>query len=198
MFLALAFILLAVPATCQPATSTPAPAPAAGRDDEAFVRGCCARTLYPRVCTASLAPYAAAVNSSNARLAVASANLTFDTITSLGGRIPSSSTAVSSSTGALQDCVEAVASAAGLAARAAERLGGVERAVGPEVAWRVSDARTWLSAAMTYEDTCADALRPARSVPSPVRAELRAGVRRAMQHTSIALALVHMLVRTGA
>uniref|UniRef100_J3LQP5 Uncharacterized protein n=2 Tax=Oryza brachyantha TaxID=4533 RepID=J3LQP5_ORYBR len=51
---------------------------------------------------------------------------------------------------------------------------------------------------MTYEDTCDDALRPARSAPSPVRAELRAGVRRAMKHTSIALALVHMLITTGA
>lgn len=84
--------------------------------------------------------------------------------------------------------------------RAAGRLDGVEQGVGPEVLWRVRDAQTWLSAgaAMTYEDTCADALRPAASAPTPVRAELRAGVRRAMQHTSIALALVHMLIRNSA
>uniref|UniRef100_A0A0E0KG91 Pectinesterase inhibitor domain-containing protein n=1 Tax=Oryza punctata TaxID=4537 RepID=A0A0E0KG91_ORYPU len=214
MFLAIV-ILLAVAGSWQQATSTSTPATAspavspvpagelssgagARREDKEFVRGCCARTLYPRLCTAALSPYAAAVSSSHARLAVASANLTLGTINSLGGRIPSSSSTTESPSGALSDCAEAVASAADLAARAAERLDGVEQAVGPEVLWRVRDAQTWLSAAMTYEDTCADALRPATSAPTPVRAELRAGVRRAMQHTSIALALVHMLIRTSA
>lgn len=223
MFLALVILLAVAAGSWQPAaTSTPAtvsPAPAvspvappagelgggagARRDqDREFVRGCCARTLYPRLCTAALSPYAAAVGSSHARLAVASANLTAGTINSLGGRIPSPSTTgtTESPAGALGDCAEAVASAADLAARAAGRLDGVEQGVGPEVLWRVRDAQTWLSAgaAMTYEDTCADALRPAASAPTPVRAELRAGVRRAMQHTSIALALVHMLIRNSA
>ncbi|XP_052147366.1 pectinesterase inhibitor 9-like [Oryza glaberrima] len=223
MFLALVILLAVAAGSWQPAaTSTPAmvsPAPAvspvaapagelggggagARRDqDREFVRGCCARTLYPRLCTAALSPYAAAVGYSHARLAVPSANLTAGTINSLGGRIPSPSTTgtTESPDGALGDCAEAVASAADLAARAAGRLDGVERAVaGPEVLWRVRDAQTLLSVAMTYEGTCADALRPAASAPTPVRAELRAGVRRAMQHTSIALALVHMLIRTSA
>jgi pectinesterase inhibitor-like protein len=156
------------------------------------VRGCCARTLYPRLCYAGLAPYAASVHSSHARLALASANLTLATLNALAARIPSPSPG--SGTGALSDCADAVASAEDQATRAAERLGGVEQAVGPELLWRVNDALTWLSAAMTYEETCADGLGPRESAPASMRAELRARVRRAKQFTSIALALVNMLV----
>jgi pectinesterase inhibitor-like protein len=208
MPLVLAMFLLAVAATWQqPAASAlpPAPAPgpvpgglgdAAGAEQAAaveFVRGCCARTLYPRLCCAALAPYAASVHSSHARLALASANLTLATLEALAARIPRPGSGGGDG-GALRDCAELVASAADQAARAAERLRGIERAVGLEVTWRVDDARTWLSAAMTDEDTCADGLRPRKSAPAPVRAELRASVRRAKQYTSIALALVNMLV----
>jgi pectinesterase inhibitor-like protein len=194
--------LLAAAATWQPAPSALAPAPApachgGARAEQAeveFVRGCCARTLYPRLCHAGLAPHAASVHSSHARLAVASANLTLAALGALAARIPPPGPGAPSGSGALGDCAEAVASAAGQAARAAERLRGVEQAVGLEVLWRVDDALTWLSAAMTDEDTCADGLWPRESAPAPVRAELRARVRRAKQYTSIALALVNMLV----
>ncbi|CAN6312192.1 unnamed protein product [Urochloa humidicola] len=202
MPLVLAF-LLAVAAAWQPAACAlpPSPEPAvaglgdgrAGQAEVEFVRGCCARTLYPRLCRAGLVPYAAAVHSSHARLALASANLTLAALHALTARIPPPGSGGASS-GELGDCAEAVAAAADQAARAAERLRGVEQAVGLELIWRVDDARTWLSAAMTNEDTCADCLRPRKSAPAPVRAELSASVRRAKQYTSIALALVNMLV----
>jgi pectinesterase inhibitor-like protein len=150
-----------------------------------FVRGCCARTLYPCLCRAGLAPHAASVHSS---LALASANLKLAVLYPLAARIPPPG-----STG-FYDCTEAVASAADQAARAAKRLGGVEQAMGLEVLWRVDDALTWLSAAMTDEDTCTDGLWPWKSAPAPVSAELRARVSRAKQYTNIALALVNMLV----
>ncbi|RLN42987.1 21 kDa protein-like [Panicum miliaceum] len=202
MLLVVAF-LLAAAATWQPAASAlpPAPAPepaghggagaAAEKAGVAFVRSCCARTLYPRLCRAGLVPHAASVHSSHARLALASANLTLAALGTLAARIPPPGP------GALGDCAEAVASAADQAARAAERLRGVEQAVGPEVLWRVDDALTWLSAAMTDEDTCADGLWPRKYAPAPVRAELRARVRRAKQYTSIALALVRMLASSN-
>ncbi|PAN48942.1 hypothetical protein PAHAL_9G414000 [Panicum hallii] len=191
--------LLAAAAAWQPAASALPPAPAPARHGDAraeqldveFVRGCCARTLYPRLCRAGLTPHAASVHSSHARLALASANLTLAALGALAARIPPPSS------GALSDCAEAVASAADQAARAAERLRGVEHAVGLEVVWRVDDALTWLSAAMTDEDTCTDGLWPRKSAPAPVRAELRARVRRAKQYTSIALALVNMLASSN-
>ncbi|KAF0912119.1 hypothetical protein E2562_013014 [Oryza meyeriana var. granulata] len=205
-FLALG-ILLAVVGSWQPATSTPvspavSPAPAAGvtaagtGQEGQGVRPWLLRAhALPAPIHGGALPYTAAFNSSHVCLAVASANLSIGTINSLGGQIPSSTTEPSS--GTLHDCAEAVASAADLAAHAAERLDGVEQVIGPKVLWRVRDAQTWLSATMTYEDTCTDALRLARSAPSPVRAELHVGVCRAMPHTSIALALVHMLIRTS-
>lgn len=202
MPLLLAFLLAVAAAARHPAASASPPVPempvarggrAPANAEEEFVRGSCARTLYPRLCCAALAPYAASVHSSHARLAVASANLTLAALGAVAARLPSPGSNVSSSH-ALGDCAEAVELASDQTARAAERLGGVEQAAGPDVLWRVDDALTWLSAAMTYEDTCADGLSSRKSAPAPVRAELRARVRRAKQHTSIALALVHILV----
>ncbi|KAJ1296567.1 hypothetical protein BS78_01G311200 [Paspalum vaginatum] len=199
MPLVLAFHFLLAVAAARHAAAASA-LPHGGHAEREFVRGCCARTLYPRLCGAGLAPYAASVHSSRARLAVAAANLTLAALDALAARIPPPSPGggggsnASSSGGALADCADAVAAASDQTARAAERLRGVERAVGPEVRWRVDDALTWLSAAMTYEDTCADGLASRKSAPAPVRAELRVRVRRAKQYTSIALALVNIIV----
>lgn len=198
MQLVVAFLVAVAATTWQPAASALPSSPAvlggAGADkaEVEFVRGCCARTLYPRLCFTGLAPHAGSVHYSHARLALASTNLTLAALDALAARIPPPP--ASSGGGALGDCAEVVASAADQAARAAERLGGVEQAVGLEVLWRVDDARTWLSAAMANEDTCADGLRPRGSAPATVRAELRDRVRRAKQYTSISLALVSMLV----
>ncbi|RLM92458.1 21 kDa protein-like [Panicum miliaceum] len=115
-------------------------------------------------------------------LALASANLKLAALCPLVARIPPPSSA------GLNDCVEAIALAG--------RLRGVEQAVGLEVLWRVDDKLTWLSAAMTDKDTCADGLWPWNSALASVSAELRARVRRAKQYTSIALALVNMLIET--
>ncbi|GJM87547.1 hypothetical protein PR202_ga03512 [Eleusine coracana subsp. coracana] len=138
----------ALPSSSSSSYPSASPASKPGQEQE-FVRGCCARTLYPRLSVAGLEPYAAAARSSHARLVLASANLALAALASLAGRIA----LPPPSFGALGDCAEAVTAAADETARAAE-LSGVDQVVGPEVMWRVGDTLMWLSAAMTYEETC--------------------------------------------
>jgi hypothetical protein len=57
----------------------------------------------------------------------------------------------------------------------------------------VSNAKTWLSAAMTNEANCADALSSTGAAVSPAARELIAGVVMAKQYTSIALSFVNTI-----
>ena len=59
--------------------------------------------------------------------------------------------------------------------------------------WEVSNAKTWLSAAMANEGTCADGLVEAGAAAAslPAGKEVTAGVAAVKQYTSNALALVN-------
>lgn len=80
-----------------------------------------------------------------------------------------------------------------------EEIGKLEAAVGPEVAWRVSNAQTWMSAALTDEFTCEDGFEGVggEGEGERVKVEVRRGVRRVERYTSNALALVNRLVARG-
>nr|CAD1832579.1 unnamed protein product [Ananas comosus var. bracteatus] len=100
---------------------------------------------------------------------------------------------------ALRDCCESAGDAADLARRAGAELarldaGAAAAAAGSGAAWRVANAQTWLSAALTNEDTCADGFDAVAPGPGSAKGEVLARVRRVKQYTSNALALVNTLV----
>ncbi|KAF8698427.1 hypothetical protein HU200_035166 [Digitaria exilis] len=70
MQLVVAFLVAVAATTLQPLAASALPSAPAGAEqaEVEFVRGCCARTLYPRLCCAGLAPHAASVHYSHARL----------------------------------------------------------------------------------------------------------------------------------
>lgn len=71
--------------------------------------------------------------------------------------------------------------------------GGGGVVVGPQVAWRVSNAQTWMSAALTNEETCTDGMEEVEA-EGRVKADVVSRVGRAKQYTSNSLALVNSLV----
>ncbi|TVU31277.1 hypothetical protein EJB05_22958, partial [Eragrostis curvula] len=109
---------------------------------------------------------------------------------------------------ALHDCASTISSAANLARQSSTELAGLDAddagssssstsAAGGSSSssrrarWSVSNAKTWLSAAITNEGTCADGIEEAGIRESPSGKEVDAGVASVKQHTSIALALVN-------
>ncbi|KAL6899897.1 hypothetical protein ACP4OV_006555 [Aristida adscensionis] len=194
---------LAAVAAAPPNLPSPPAAPppcAAPQSTAAFLRARCASTLYLATCYDSLLPYGCAFETSHVKLARAATDVTASRlhapskrVRELAARGSGGGTAAAES---LRECARAVSSAAGLArGTAAEltRLDAAGAAAGnSQVRWAVSNARTWLSAAMANEVTCADALAVgAGPAASPTARDVVIGVARVKEHTSIALALVN-------
>ncbi|KAL0909343.1 hypothetical protein M5K25_020200 [Dendrobium thyrsiflorum] len=165
-----------------------------------FILRNCAATLYPQLCYKSLKPYAPTVNQSPLTLAVAAANVSLSKIkdASLQAvRLRRNSTGRVGA--ALRDCVESLRTAADLTKQSAEeiqKLGPAAQAGGPSFAWEVSNAQTWMSAALTNEDTCIDGfdgVGGGGGGGAAVKVFIGT-VGRVKQYTSNALALLNALV----
>lgn len=174
------------PPTAPPPPPCPAPPPAA-----TFLRGRCNTTMYRATCYESLIPFGCAFQTSHVKLARAATDVNHVRLRTLSKRVKE--LAALGGGGALRDCASTISSAAGLARQTAAELAKLDN-VGPaagrsQLRWAISNAQTWLSAAMTNEATCADGLGAAAS--SPALREVVMGVASVKEHTSIALALVN-------
>ncbi|XP_003580990.1 21 kDa protein [Brachypodium distachyon] len=173
----------------------PAVSPAAAAD---FVRRSCrslAGTGYPRDCERSLMPRAPAVGRSPRRLAQAALAVAADRARACSAYIGVSPKGKGSKGGgAMGDCAETVRDAAGLLRQSAAEVGAgrMGRASSPRFAWRLSNAQTWASAALTDADTCLDSLAASGAGGAP-RDDVRRRVVAVAQATSNALALVNRL-----
>ncbi|RZR81697.1 hypothetical protein BHM03_00007980 [Ensete ventricosum] len=200
----LLFFFLFLPLVAR--TSVPPPDLAPTSPDEnatEFIRARCVLTRYPDLCFMSLSSYASAVRRSPVQLARLATNVTHARLRALRAHVSALRRAGAGGPGreaaALRDCVEQLGDAADQVGRTAAELRGLEALVGMEVAWRVSNAQTWMSAALTNEDTCSDGFREVGGGggTSSIRTDVCRRVGRVKQYTSNALALVNSLVNGG-
>ncbi|PKU79896.1 21 kDa protein [Dendrobium catenatum] len=172
---------------------------AANENSTDFILRNCAATLYPQLCYKSLKPYAPTVNQNPLTLAVAAANVSLSKIKGASFqavRLRRNSTGRAGA--ALRDCVESLRTAADLTKQSAleiKKLGPAAQAGGPSFAWEVSNAQTWMSAALTNEDTCIDGFDDVGGGGGSAAVKVFIGtVGRVKQYTSNALALLNALV----
>ncbi|CAL5075646.1 unnamed protein product [Urochloa decumbens] len=217
----LVLLLTVAAVTTQAATTdaaAPAPTPRAAESrsstGSSFLRARCATTQYQTLCYDSLLPYASEFQTSHARLARAAADVAAAHLRALSTRVKGilhrhgSEPAVGSGGGrpseaaALRDCTSTTSAAANLVRQSSAELDRLDAAPtaaasgsggrsSREARWEVSNAKTWLSAAMTDEGTCSDGLEEAGATASPAGKEVTAGVVSVKQYTSNALALVN-------
>ncbi|XP_058085859.1 21 kDa protein-like [Magnolia sinica] len=188
----LLFSLLCFESTALPAPSTHQPVhKRTGATD--FIKASCSATRYPALCVQSLSVYARAIRKSSKQLAQAALSVSL-------GRARSASAYVSKMSGAkgmrprdhaaMKDCVENMGDSIDRLARSIRELGRTGRARSGSFLWHVSNVQTWVSAALTDENTCMDGFAgPAMS--RNVRAAVRRRVVNVAQVTSNALALVN-------
>ncbi|KAF0901345.1 hypothetical protein E2562_000229 [Oryza meyeriana var. granulata] len=163
-----------------------------------FLRSRCATTQYPDVCYDSLLPYASTFQTSHVKLARVAADVAAAKLRAFSARIKDlllHSAGDARVDAALKDCKSTISAADDLARRSSAELSQLEAADGgsTQALWHVSNVKTWLSAAITNEGTCADGFEETgeAAAGSPAGKEVAAGVARVTQHTSIALALVN-------
>ena len=142
-----------------PATQT---APTNGSD---FIRSSCNTTLYPDICYTSLAGYSTTVQQNPARLATAAIALTLSKVKRVAVFVSNLSRradygANPRAAAALHDCFsnfgDAVDEIYGSLKQMRQVGSGIHSGSKESFRFQMSNVQTWMSAALTDEDTCTD------------------------------------------
>ncbi|GAB2227423.1 hypothetical protein Droror1_Dr00009244 [Drosera rotundifolia] len=173
------------------------PATALSPASDDFIRSCCNATLNPDLCYASLARFASSAHSDPAQLARFAIGLSLSQaryVASFLSTLARNShySMDPSSASALRDCVSVFRDTAGLIKDSLVQMRELGRGYGEgyEV-WRfqISNVKTWMSAAITNEDTCVDGFDEVGD-DGKVKADVERRVGVATEFASIALAIV--------
>ncbi|GAB4858748.1 hypothetical protein Ancab_010223 [Ancistrocladus abbreviatus] len=163
-----------------------------------FIKNKCSATQYPALCVKSLSAYANKINQSPQQLAqaalavsLASAKSTKAFVTKLyrpKGLKPREIQA-------LNDCKEEIDDTVSRLSKSADELKRAGQARSKEFKWRISNVETWVSAAITDDNTCTDGFA-GRALDGKVKASIRAQFVNVVQCTSNALALINQYAST--
>ncbi|CAN0902576.1 21 kDa protein [Linum grandiflorum] len=157
-----------------------------------FIKSSCAVTRYPDLCYSTLSPYAAGVGSNSTQLVNAAIQVSLNDAVSACNAVRNlSKTLKPKEAGAVKDCVENMKDSVDeLKDSMAAMKSGMD---GPDFAMGVGNLQTWVSAALTDEDTCMDGIEEGELVNGKVKDVIRGRIVRVAQLTSNALALINHL-----
>lgn len=155
-----------------------------------YIKTSCNVTIYPRLCYRSLAVFAEKIKTNPKLLAYTALNVTFaatkktsvivTTLSKRHGLKPIEAAAV-------QDCVEEIGESLDELQNSICEMGQL----GNSDFWlQISDIQTWVSAALTYDDTCLDGFAE-RDMNGDVKSTVLRHVLKVAHLTSNALALVN-------
>ncbi|KAI9082178.1 hypothetical protein K1719_035918 [Acacia pycnantha] len=180
-----------------------APAPAESSPNSAdFIRTSCGTTLYPDICYSSLSRYANAVQQNPGQLARVAISLSLSKAHRMASYISNLTRdadyeANSRATSALHDCFSNIGDAVDEIRGSLKQMRQIGAAGSGEESFRfqMSNVQTWMSAALTDEETCTDGFEDVTD--NPVKADVCDKVTDLKKFTSNALALVNNYANTG-
>ncbi|XP_030534338.1 21 kDa protein-like [Rhodamnia argentea] len=159
-----------------------------------FIKTSCGFTIYPDVCYRTLSSYASTIQTSRKEMANAALSVTLESARSASNTVAKLSKAGGLSkraAGAVIDCVETISDSVDEIRQSLAAMKGLD---GPEFEANMSNIQTWVSAALTDEDTCMDGFQEGGiSNNKEVKGPIRNSIVRAAQLTSNALALINRL-----
>lgn len=158
-----------------------------------FIKSSCSATTYPALCIRDLSSYAATVKNNPAQLAQAALELSkartqstqayLNKLKKFKGLHPIVVEAIS-------DCLEEVSDSLDRLSKSAKEMKGIGRAKGESFTWHMSNIQTWVSSALTDENTCMDGFA-GRAMDGKIKTSVRAHIINVAQVTSNALALLN-------
>ncbi|KAJ9539729.1 hypothetical protein OSB04_026235 [Centaurea solstitialis] len=168
-------------------------AAAAAKPSSTFIKTSCATVTYPALCEQSLSPFAQTIKRSPAELARTalavslkqsqSTQAYLNKLKRLKGLKPRERSAV-------KDCLEEVSDSLDRVSKSIQELKTCDRVRGQEFIWHMSNVQTWVSSALTDENTCMDGFA-GRVMEGRVKTSVRAHITSVAHVTSNALALVN-------
>ncbi|XP_054795338.1 21 kDa protein-like [Prosopis cineraria] len=161
-----------------------------------FIRTSCNATLYPGLCYTSLSPYYNAIQQSSGKLARVAIALTLTKARHMASYLSTLSREADYSTNsraasALRDCFTNLGDAVDEIRGSLKQMRqlAITGAGGEQFRFRMSNVQTWMSAALTDEDTCTDGFE---DVPEDsVKKDVCDRMTYLKEFTSNALALVN-------
>ncbi|KAL6189881.1 hypothetical protein ACLB2K_036282 [Fragaria x ananassa] len=169
------------------------PAPAPSNNDSDFIRTSCGTTLYPELCYTSLSRYANAVQSSPAQLAKVAISVSLSNAKRMAAFVSNLLRHANygsdhRSAAALHDCFSNFDDAVDQIRDSLNQMKTLGSGQG-SVRFQMSNVQTWMSAALTDQETCTDGFQ---DVPDgTVKSEVVKRSEKVKKVTSNALALVN-------
>ncbi|XP_075489394.1 pectinesterase inhibitor 3-like [Primulina tabacum] len=152
-----------------------------------LVRSSCVHASYPNICLRTLSTYGSSASTPRdlAQLAVRVSLAHVRRGSSFLSQLPVRG---QRARGALSDCVEQMGDAMDELSNTLSDLQHLRR--GGDFRWQMSNAETWVSAALTNEDTCLDGFQ---EIGVNLRADVRRRITNVARVTSNALYLINLL-----
>ncbi|XP_051131699.1 pectinesterase inhibitor 3-like [Andrographis paniculata] len=167
---------------------TPSGAASAPKHD--LVRRSCVHASYPSVCLRTLASYGGAASNPH-QLALAAVRVSVAHARSASEFLSQLKINGRREKGALADCVDQMGESVDELSRTLAALKHLNS--GADFRWQMSNAETWVSAALTNEDTCLDGFK---EISGGVRKDVRRRITGVARVTSNALYLINLLDET--
>ncbi|GLT39785.1 hypothetical protein SLA2020_139580 [Shorea laevis] len=158
-----------------------------------FIKVQCSTTQYPAQCVQSLSVYASVIQQSPRKLAETALSVSL-------ARAQSAKVFVSKmgkfrglksrEYKAIGDCIEEMGDSIDRLSKSIREMKRVGKGKGRELQWHISNMQTWVSAALTDENTCVDGFA-GRALDGKIKSSVRARVVNVAQVTSNGLALIN-------
>ncbi|KAL5551096.1 hypothetical protein UlMin_001272 [Ulmus minor] len=158
-----------------------------------FIRASCRTTTYPALCVQCLAGYAKLIRQSERQLARTALAVTLSrarSTTAFVAKMTKVKGIKPREYQAVKDCIENMGDSVDLISESIREIGHMGRPAGPDFVWHMNNVQTWVSAALTDEDTCLDGFS-GRVMDGKVKTAIRRRVVNVAQVTSNSLALVN-------
>ncbi|XWS47655.1 hypothetical protein CRYUN_Cryun13aG0002800 [Craigia yunnanensis] len=184
IFLLLSLLYIACQARSQTAASSRA---------SNFIKASCSATKYPALCVQSLATFAPSIQQSPRQLAQTALSVSLDRVKSTQefvSKMKKFKGVKKIEYEAIKDCIEEMSDSVDRLSKSVQELKHMGQAKGQDFLWHVSNVETWVSSALTDENTCVDGFAR-RGMDGKVKASIRGRVINVAQVTSNALSLVN-------
>uniref|UniRef100_A0A2N9I6Y8 Pectinesterase inhibitor domain-containing protein n=1 Tax=Fagus sylvatica TaxID=28930 RepID=A0A2N9I6Y8_FAGSY len=155
-----------------------------------LVRSSCVHASYPHICLRTLSSYTGPAQTPK-DLAQAAVKVSLSRARRVSHYLSQVSGAKDVGSkrqqAALSDCVEQISDSVD---ELSKTLGELKHLRGETFRWQMSNAETWVSAAMTYEDTCLDGFQ---GVDGKVKSDVKRKIKNVGKVTSNALYMINRL-----
>ncbi|OIT36387.1 PREDICTED: 21 kDa protein [Nicotiana attenuata] len=172
--------------------SASAARPAAGDTNTEFIRTSCKSTTYPNLCFSSLSSRATAIGVSPQLLAHESLTVSVETAQSTSAmmlKLAHVQGLTPKEVGAMHDCVEELSDKVD---ELRKSLGEMKQLWGKDFDLKMNDIQTWVSAALTDENTCTEGFA-GKVMNGKAKTVVRGKILEVAHLTSNALALINSL-----